>query len=50
MDLDCYGCEYKGSACKDFCKLINVRIPAEASKVGPVTVETKEIKENDCKR
>ena len=48
MKLGCYGCEYKGSDCKQFKELLGVRCPGEATKLGPQL--TKEIKNHGCKR
>lgn len=48
MKLGCYGCEYKGSDCKQFKELLGVRCPGEASRLGPEL--TKEIKNHGCKR
>lgn len=36
MKLGCYGCEYRGSDCKQFKELLKVRCPGEASKLGTV--------------
>lgn len=49
LQLPCTGCEYRGSDCDNFSKLLGVRIPGEASKLGPASEVNKEIK-NGCKR